>query len=740
MLAVLWMLPALITALVCLYIRLEITKHANLATGQRWKDRFAPALFLGVAISLTCYAVLVRVEGDIAPLQANRTVSSPLLGHRLFIHYPGLIRIDDTGINPPELVAWLERDANAAPLTVTVELSSNSSLVFTDETGALFAPLLTLTDEGALRLQRLGIRLLGERTDNPVLIEVIVRDATGQRVPQQPINLEIARETQAAFLWRVIKTRFFGDAGLGLAVASAVLGIGWQVLSERRQTRSAQQFERIREIRDLFNRDLVEWHIAAETLQQEARRSWEDQARSELKKMLEDQYNQLTNPTMKGRVTRLLHDAAEYYRASDSRRLRSVLLLVDSAHPEVFRDDSLLQNVYDMDQCSASAMLPICRRLLHYFHMDAHELAVAVMERLASSEDIKNTLFEAIRSPHDDHPGAAAMSRLATTDPRIRRLLVDHLPWVCDWSPCELSPAQVIRSHQVSDWLETNELKVNPFDAEELQSHREFVERITLPRNRQQTIIQTRLPIFGHQFDCRIAALALYNELRKSIGHCMPVLITLSDLDPATQSTMMHFIGHAVGKMWRAALSQQPGMLLWLPEDEQKLLAEWLVWISGSLPALRRHLRHEGLQSDVSGQIILRCLDELLPDTVSVAPTAGNILEWLTIRPPCIEQIRLIVIDDVGDERAGQFAGLMPDLHRAGICCSVFMAKRHTSGLKQSDSTELRWSEKELLDLLDNAVAVAGGPAQRLIDLTEPDEEFVIDILRYAQGSFARCL
>jgi len=58
----------------------------------------------------------------------------------------------------------------------------------------------------------------------------------------------------------------------------------------------------------------------------------------------------------------------------------------------------------------------------------------------------------------------------------------------------------------------------------------------------------------------------------------------------------------------------------------------------------------------------------------------------------------------------------------------------------------LRWTEKELLLLLDSAVAVSRGPAQRLVDLIElsdpsaDKEEFVIDILKYADGSFARSL
>lgn len=449
----LWVLPALITVFVCLYIRLEAVKHsADSATAQRWRDRFAPALFFGIAISLTFYTVLARVEEDIAPLYATRVERASLSGHTLLVRYPRETRADAAATAPPELVVWLESDIGAAPLTVSVELSSSSTLVFTDETGAPAPPQLTLADNGALRPQRLGMRFLEDRVGGSTIIEVLVRDATGQSASKE---IAIAHETYMAFYWRVFKNRFFGDAGLGLAIASAVLGMGWQVLNERRQTRSAQQFERIREIRDLFNRDPVEWHLAAKTLDQEACKDWENQARSELRKTLKDQREQLTKATAKERVARLLRDAAEYYGAKDDKRLNAVLELIRLAHPEMFRNvaDQLTQPVRVTDQKNAEVALHTCAMLLRHFRMDARDLTVAVMEGLASlpeDSEGKRCLLRAIRSP-GDAPGAVEMSRLAVIDPRIRRRLVDHLPWVCDWSPCELSPAQVIRSHHVSE-------------------------------------------------------------------------------------------------------------------------------------------------------------------------------------------------------------------------------------------------------------------------------------------------
>jgi len=747
MLLALWILPALITAFACLYIYLEMVKHgADAARAQRWRDRFVPVLFFGIAISFVFYAVLARIEEDIAPLQANHTTSVPLPGRTLFVRHPRLIRADAIATTPPELVIWLKRDTGAAPLTITVELSSSSTLVFTDETGAPVVPQLTLADDDALRTQRLGMRFLEERPGASTVIEVVARDATGQSASG---TIGIAHETWADFLCRAFKNRFFGDAGLVLAIASAVFGVGWQVRNERRQTRQVQQSERIREIRDLFDRDLVEWHLAAETLKKEARRNWEDPARSELDKTLDNQRAQLTGVAMKEQVIRLLRDAAEYYRAGDGRRLNAVLDLLKLAHPGVFRDVDEPLPLPAVDWQSVETTLRICAALLHYFQMDAREFIVAVLEMLASlpgDQEGRQYLVQAIRLPGNVPEDIREVTKLAFTDPRIRQRLVDQLPLTYKWPLFTPHSTNIVRSEPISDWLETNELSVNPFDPEELQSCREFWERIALPRNQQPAIIQARTPVVGNRFDCWIAALALYNELRKPTERCMPAPVVLSDFDPAAQGDMMQFTGRAAGERRCAALAQQPGLLLWLPEDEQVLLAEWMLWIGGSLPALRRLLRNNGLQDDVSGQIVLHRLNELLSHAVSTTPDARTILEWLTIRPPGIERTHLIVIDDVGDDRARQFARLIPDLQRAGIGCTLFTASAYPGGFGQSGSIRLRWSEQELLSLLDSAVAVSRGPVQHLLDLVElsdpsADEEgFVMDILKHARGSFARSL
>ncbi|WP_028456907.1 hypothetical protein [Chloroflexus sp. Y-396-1] len=142
MLLVLWILPALIIFFIGLiyffgliYIRLDTAGQA--AVAQRWKDRFVPMLFFGVAILLIYYSVLARVEEGIAPSQENDTLSITTNKdeYTLFILYPRTIHTDTVTNSSPELVLWLKNNGNVPALTVTVEFSSTIPFTFTDSTG-----------------------------------------------------------------------------------------------------------------------------------------------------------------------------------------------------------------------------------------------------------------------------------------------------------------------------------------------------------------------------------------------------------------------------------------------------------------------------------------------------------------------------------------------------------------------------------------------------------------------------
>jgi len=759
MLLVLWILPALIiffVILIYIYIRLDTAGQA--AVAQRWKDRFVPMLLFGIAFSLVYYSVLARVEEGITPSQENDTLSITTNKdeYTLFILYPRTIHADTVTNSSPELVLWLKNNGNVPALNVTVEFSSTIPFTFTDSTGTPVALPLSLTADNTPHQQRLVVQFLP--ISDMMEIEIKVSDENGQ---SETKKIGITYETQTAFFWRTFRN-FVSDEGLGLAAASAVLGIGWQIFSERRQERLAQQSERIREIRDLFERDLVEWHLAAETLKQEESRHWEDQTRSELEKTIKDQRQQLTSIAMKERVIRLLQDAAGYYRAGDDRRLKGVFELLKLAQPESrpkINVTELLPSTYD--QQSAKTTLDICASILQHFQMNGYELVIAMLERLASYAEGRQYLLqfisENVTSSNANVSDMREVIKLASNDPRIRQHLVDELPPTYVWplfTPPH--PKNIVRPKPITDWLEVNELSINPFDLEELQGFGKFWESIELTRNQQHATI-----VASSKFDCYIAAFALYNELRKPNTQCLPFLVFLSDFDPITCGSLIHFIGRKAGEYWCTALARQPETILWLLEDEQILLAEWMIWVSGSLPALRRTLRNQSLQnqssqsqgsqdrgskSDVVRQIVLHLLDRLLSNATPKIPDARTVLDWLTICPLGIKQMHLIVIDDTGDDRARQLTTLMHDLQRAGLTCTLFTTSMHTGEHGHSESIRLRWTENDLLSLLDSTVVIVSEQKRSLLGLIElgnsatNKEEFVTEILKRAHGSFARSL
>jgi hypothetical protein len=751
-----WILPTLIiffVGLIYFYISLDTAGQA--AVAQRWRD-FIPWIFFGIAISLVYYSILARTEEGIAPSQENDTLSITTNKdeYTLFILYSRTTHVDTITNSSHEFVLWLKNNGSATPLKVTVEFSSTIPFTFTDDTGTPVALPLTLTTDNTPRQQRLVMQSLPVSME----IEIKVSDRNGQ---SETKKIGIAYETQAAFFWRTFRN-FVGDAGLGLAAASAVFGIGWQIFNERRQERLAQQSERIREIRDLFERDLVEWHLATETLKQEESRHWEDQTRSELKKTIGDQRQQLTSIAMKERVIRLLQDAAGYYRAGDDRRLKGVFELLKLAHPAFLSEINaakLLTPTYD--QQSAKTTLDICANILQHFQMNGYELVIAMLERLASHAEGRQYLLqfisENVTSSNANVSDMREVIKLASNDPRIRQHLVDELPPTYAWplfTPPH--PKNIVRPKPITDWLEVNELSINPFDLEELQGFGKFWESIELTRNQQHATI-----VASSKFDCYIAAFALYNELRKPNTQCLPFLVFLSDFDPITCGSLIHFIGRKAGEYWCTALARQPETILWLLEDEQILLAEWMIWVSGSLPALRRTLRNQSLQnqssqsqgsqdrgskSDVVRQIVLHLLDRLLSNATPKIPDARTVLDWLTICPLGIKQMHLIVIDDTGDDRARQLTTLMHDLQRAGLTCTLFTTSMHTGKHGHSESIRLRWTEKDLLSLLDSTVVIVSEQKQSLLGLIElgnsatNKEEFVTEILKRAHGSFALSL
>ncbi len=761
MLPVFWVLPALITVAVALFMWLEATKHPDAATAQRWWNRLWPTVFVSISVSLVFYAALAGIEDDIVTRTESINESVRDTGHALSARYPQMLRFSAPATDPLELTIWLERNAGATPLTFTVELSS-SAVLFVDAAEKPGEPRLTLTVDSGSPPQKVLLQPLLSNRSERMVVDVTVRNATGNELLTKPLT--IARETQAGFYRRVFVTRFFGDAGLALAVASAVLGIGWQLLNEGRQTRVSQQRDRIRELRDLFDRDLLEWALASRALEQEAKKGWEEQARLELRGTLDKQEQQLTNRATQERVKRLLHDAAEYYRNSDIQRCNTALDLVFRAYAANFAEFGRLPchlpDARTADRQQAEAILHICGDLLLHFPTDARELAAAALEMLAlqsSNQEVKECLRRTLRARDietgtDAESRAARLSELASTHPRVRRQLTELLPWTFVWPPISIVPGTVIRTESVTAWLDANGLEVHPFDAHELQGHQSFLASVTLPEAQQAAIIQSQpLIVVGRRFDRHIAAVAFSEELRRYYQPLPPseqpmlVMVRLSDQNAKERNEVLNSVVQEAGTAWLRLIAEQPGVLLWLPDDEQALLAEWLVWISGSPRVLRQRLRHAGLKSGVQEQIVLRRLNDLLTGIDKAAPHPDMFLNWLAIRPPGVEHLRLIVIH-AGDTHIRIVVDALSEVQDIKAVWTLFTSPMRRQTFAGTHGIALEWSEDELLELLNVAVTSAGKSRKNLTDLIEMDDpalnekKFLLDTLTHAHGSFERAL
>lgn len=752
MLLALWILPVLLVGSACLWAWSEVVKHSDSAVGHLWKNRLWSILFLSISISLVFYSALARIEEDVRERHTSQEID--LADQKLLFRYPQTFRFDTTGADSSALMVWLEQKTTpVSPVTVTVELSS-SALLFTDTDGRALPSRLTMTVSSESPPQQARIQSLLPNPGAPAAIDVHISDTTGQTINRQ---LTINHETQSEFYWRIFVHRFFGDAGLALAVASAVLGIGLQLLNEGRQTRISQQLDRVRALNDLFERDLVEWTLTSQTLEQEAKRGWEEQARQELKRTRERHNDQLGTPEVQERTNHLLDKAAHYYREGDSKRWNAILDLVAQAyhHSDLRSIPRPLPDARTADRQNAENILHICRFLLHHFPTDAHKLVVVVIEMLAARSDnraVIECVLQSIRQPGDE-PGANTLSKLMTNDPQIRRRLIADLPWTYEWSQITVTPTMSARTREETDWLETHALNINPFDPHELQHSREFLERAVLPELQQETIIQVQLSesqqetpplvITGRRFDCFCAAVALYTELRRPKTHQMPVRVVLTDRHAASCHDVLFSIAKEAGNVWTELLCTQPGVLLWLTDDEQLLLMDWLVWTSGSPHVLRQRFRRAEWSPDM-----LRRFDQAIAHINAPGRRLHTALlgDWLTIRPPGVTDTRLIVVDQTSDACAGMLVEPLSAIREGGVRLNVFTLPARRGMFHGVQSLALEWAEPELLNLLNIAISSAGGSEKTLVDLVEMDdpalndETFVLETLTYAHGSFERSL
>ncbi len=110
----LWIIPAIIVAGVCLFAWLDVKNQPREEEVQRYKERFVIVSSISIAVLLAGYYVLARTEEDwYATLNEQ---SFELYGYMLTIQHPHAIRFDLKENDEITLTAGLKQNPNTTDI------------------------------------------------------------------------------------------------------------------------------------------------------------------------------------------------------------------------------------------------------------------------------------------------------------------------------------------------------------------------------------------------------------------------------------------------------------------------------------------------------------------------------------------------------------------------------------------------------------------------------------------------
>jgi hypothetical protein len=185
--------------------------------------------------------------------------------------------------------------------------------------------------------------------------------------------------------------------------------------------------------------------------------------------------------------------------------------------------------------------------------------------------------------------------------------------------------------------------------------------------------------------DRTIASMMLRHELQTAEHQSVfPIRLSLrfaeSHSDDDAHYGNLETIALACGETWITLLAYNPGTLLDLDESERLVLAELLIWISGSINALRLWLRQSGLHDNAEGRMLLRRIEEAVgQEAKPTLFTQVKLMQWLSIRPPGLQSTSLIATchPEAGSracwQQATTWLALTHELAQAGVMLKLFM-------------------------------------------------------------------
>lgn len=520
----------------------------------------------------------------------------------------------------------------------------------------------------------------------------------------------------------------------------------------------AQRRDRVRAARELLYDNPVECLLQLYELQAEAEREpggWEKVSRDDLAEAITWCRRRLSSH--RDHLRQFLLEMSGSFRDQESDRLRALSeLIVATSGGRVNRQQlqaslQLLAGPPAQLIAEPERALEVALALLRWFKDDAFELAVAVLEPFAVQPrgTASFAAFEAILRRPYPATASEALHSLLLADPRIRKPLVDLLPWTYQWP--EQPPATVAVEHDgdTKKWLDAHQFQAHPFEPDTVQSL--LPAQLAMQQVHREPIMEPRpMLLFGSKLDCQLTASAFYNTLRfNPNASALPLTVALPpQLTAKGEAELVAELARAVGEAWLRLLPMNPGALFGLEDYEQKVLVEWLLWTTGSPAMLDYRFRkpEQPFADDLLGQVVTRHLLEVAKRLTQPAnPAPATLYRWLSLRPPGITHTYLILLslDESGQRRS--LLSLLAKLHSHSIVAKLFVVGDRLRAPKGLAAHRLEWTPRQLRNLVDACVSGARGDPQRLDhlvnDLSEDEAAITID-RRFAQvnGSFAEAL
>lgn len=223
--------------------------------------------------------------------------------------------------------------------------------------------------------------------------------------------------------------------------------------------------------------------------------------------------------------------------------------------------------------------------------------------------------------------------------------------------------------------------------------------------------------------DLLSAALLLQDYFQGIVGLQSVFPILFEHSDEWKESDWLTMLAHQAAETWLEFLAYSPDAYLDMYPDERRALASWFGWHCGSLKIaserLRQRLFHvllhvsdekKSSEKKKAGELLLDFLEEgESPYTKDYPPSAGQFLEWLSIRPFGIEQTVILFLS-----REGLSESITRSIenYRESFCQRNLVLKQFflTKDVQPEQAFEIRWSKEQLKKILTGRVdKVSGG-------------------------------